>query len=166
MDLDQELAVLAHELPPHLHGQVLEADLLGRQVGLEALEAAEEVAIELLLQEAEARLVGLTVARAQAQDEAVDGRAQMMEPRLGVAGWRFVGGDLDPSLEQVEGGRHPVHVEGERPVHAHGRDDGREVADDLPLLLLIGGNHQQRGVDLGDRGQVREGVMLLGELVE
>src|SRR5207244_1182934 len=89
MDLDQELTVPAYELPLRLRWQVLEADLLGCQVGLEALEAAEEVAIELLLQETQARLVGLTVARPQAQDEAVDGRAQMMEPRLGVAGRRF-----------------------------------------------------------------------------
>src|SRR5206468_12078559 len=63
--------------------------------------------------------------------------------RSGVALWRFVGGDLDPALEQVERRGHAVDIERQRPVHAHRRDDGREVADDLPLLVLVRGDHEQ-----------------------
>ena len=143
--------MLAHELSPHLLRQIFEPDVLGRQVGLEALEAAKEVAVELLLQEPEPRLVGLAVTRAQAKDEAVDGRAQVMKPGLAVARWRLVGRDLDPALERLERGGDTVDVERQRPAHAHGSDDGREVSDDLPLVVLVGGDHQQRGIDFRHR---------------
>ena len=67
--------------------------------------------MELLLQKSEASLGGFAVARAQAQDEAVDSGAQVMQPRLGIARGRLVGGDLDPALQQVEGRGQPIHVE-------------------------------------------------------
>ena len=50
-DADQEESVAAHELFTQLHRQILEADFARREVALQALEVAEEIPIDLVLQE-------------------------------------------------------------------------------------------------------------------
>src|SRR5439155_10170508 len=75
-------------------------------------------------------------------------------------------GDVEATLERRERAGEPRGVHRRRAPDPDGRDQRREVADDLELRRLVFGDQQQYRVDLGDARERAKRLVLLAQLVE
>src|SRR5206468_381013 len=128
MDLEQEVAPLADELPLDLFGHVSEDHRARIEVALEVEELAREVTVELGLQVGQGRLCDFTVGSLECLEESRRPGPEILEI-LGQLVARLRGEDVQAALELAEGPGEPLDVHRTRAPHPHGSDDGGEGLD-------------------------------------
>ncbi len=166
MDLDQEPAALADELPAELLRHVLEADRPGLEVSLEGVELVHEIRVELGLEVGERRLGQVGLGGAQFFEEHPDLAPDAFDLLLRLGVGRLGGCQVEAPLQRLKGRREALKVHGLGHPDPHRSHERREVPDDLDLLRLVVGNEEEHAVHLGHRGQPREHVVLSPQLVE
>ncbi len=166
MDLQEKAPAVADELRAQLRRHIGEPDRLGRQVVLQALEAPDEVAIDLVLQVRQGRRAHLGVALADLHHQPSDVLRDELELHPDVALRGLVARDVEAALEGLERIGELGRVHRRRASDPDGGDQRGEVFDDLELLRLILGDEEQHRVDLGDARERAECLVLLAKLLE
>ena len=133
---------------------------------MQALEAPDEVAIDLVLQMRQGRCAHLGVALADLHDQPSDVLRDELELHPDVALRGLVARDVEAALEGLERGGELRRVHRRRASDPDRGDQRGEILDDLELLRLILGDEEQHRVDLRDARERAERLVLLAELVE